>query len=246
MKITTLGCLGAYPYKGQGTTSFLIEAQGFHLLLDAGSTTLVQLEKVLDPLALDAVMISHYHHDHIADLGVLQYYWQLYPKAQERKVLPIYGHSQDQAAFAKLTLPNVSQGYDYLVEETLEIGPFALSFMKTIHPVTCYAMRLVEKSIGKIFVFTGDSGYLADFKTFAKDADLFLADTYLFAGNEHHFAHFTSKEAGEIAKAAQVKHLVLTHLPQHGSLAQLQAEAQSAAGDQVKVSLAQVGKVFTI
>ena len=58
MKITTLGCLGAYPYKGQGTTSFLIEAQGFHLLLDAGSTTLVQLEKVLDPLALDAVMIT--------------------------------------------------------------------------------------------------------------------------------------------------------------------------------------------
>ena len=31
-------------------------------------------------------------------------------------------------------------------------------------------------------------------------------------------AHFTSREAGEIAKAAQVKQLMLTHLPQHGSL----------------------------
>lgn len=246
MKITTLGCLGAYPYKGQGTTSFLIEAQGFHLLLDAGSATLIQLEKVLDPLALDAVIISHYHHDHIADLGVLQYYWQLYPKTQERNILPIYGHGQDQAAFAKLTLPNVSQGYDYLTEETLEIGPFSISFMKTIHPVICYAMRFVEKSTGKVFVFTGDSGYLADFKTFAKEADLFLADTYLFAGNERHFAHFTSKEVGELAKEAQVKHLVLTHLPQQGSLAQLQEEAQLAAGEQIKVSLAQVGKEFIV
>lgn len=246
MKITTLGCLGAYPYNGQGTTGFLLESDGYHLLLDAGSGTLLELEKVLDPLDLDAVILSHYHHDHIADLGVLQYYWQLYPKTGERPVLPIYGHGEDVTAFERLTMPNVSQAYDYLAEESLEIGPFSIRFMKTIHPVTCYAMRFVEKSTGKVFVFTGDSGYLEDFVDFTKDADLFLADTYLFAGNENHFAHFTSKEAGDIAKAAGVKQLVLTHLPQHGDLMQLQQEAQDAAGDAVHVSLAAVGKEFNI
>lgn len=246
MKITTLGCLGAYPYNGQGTTSFLIESEGYHLLLDAGSGTLLELEKVLNPLDLDAVIISHYHHDHIADLGVLQYYWQLYPKTKERPLLPIYGHGEDPIAFERLTLPNVSQGYDYLHEKSLEIGPFLITFMKTIHPVICYAMRIVEKSTGKVFVFTGDSGYLEAFIDFTAEADLFLADTYLFAGNEKHFAHFTSKEAGEIAKAAWVKQLVLTHLPQHGDLTQLQKEAQEAAGAAVVVSLAEVGKVFTI
>ena len=40
--------------------------------------------------------------------------------------------------------------------------------METIHPVTCYAMRIVEKATGKVFVFTGDSGYLASFEDFAK------------------------------------------------------------------------------
>lgn len=246
MKITTLGCLGAYPYQGQGTTSFLLQSDDFNLLLDAGSGSLLQLEKVLDPLALDAVILSHYHHDHIADLGVLQYYWQLYPKTSERNLLPIYGHNEDLTHFEGLTLPNVSQGFNYLAEESLEIGPFSLTFMKTIHPVVCYAMRIVEKSTRKVFVFTGDSGYLADFIDFARNADLFLADTYLFTGNEHHFAHFTSKEAGEIARAADVKHLVLTHLPQFGDLNQLKQEAQQAAGDGIKVSLAAVGKVFTI
>lgn len=155
MKITTLGCLGAYPYQGEGTTSFLLQSGEFNLLLDAGSGSLLQLQKVLDPLALDAVILSHYHHDHIADLGVLQYYWQLYPKTSDRKLLPIYGHKEDSVHFDSLSLPNVSQGYNYLADESLEMGPFSITFMKTIHPVVCYAMRIVEKSTGKVFVFTG-------------------------------------------------------------------------------------------
>ena len=107
-------------------------------------------------------------------------------------------------------------------------------------------MRIVEEATGKVFVFTGDSGYLESFVEFAENADSFLADTYLFAGNERHKAHFTSKEAGELAKAAKVKKLVLTHLPQFGDLTQLQNEAQQAAGDTVEVALAKVDKVFDI
>ncbi|KPG69543.1 MBL fold metallo-hydrolase [Enterococcus sp. RIT-PI-f] len=245
MKLTVLGCLGAYPYKGEGTTGYLLEADGFHLLVDAGSTTLVQLEKILDPLDLDAVILSHYHHDHIADLGVLQYYWQLFPQSDERAVLPIYGHGEDAVHFDALTLPGVTKGYDYLQSEQLDLGPFSITFMKTIHPVICYAMRIVEKRTGKVLVFTGDSGYLASFVDFAQEADLFLADTYLFAGNERHKAHFTSTEAGEIAHAAQVKKLVLTHLPQHGNLEQLKEEAALAA-DGIPVELAAVQKSFDI
>lgn len=245
MKLTVLGCLGAYPYKGEGTTGYLLESEGYHLLLDAGSTTLIQLEKILDPLALDAVILSHYHHDHIADLGVLQYYWQLFPKQAERNVLPIYGHGEDSIHFNELTMAGVTEGHDYLQTKQLELGPFSVTFMKTIHPVTCYAMRFVENSTGKIFVFTGDSGYLESFVDFAKDADLFLADTYLFAGNERHKAHFTSQESGEIAAAAKVKKLVLTHLSQHGDLEQLKEEAAAAANG-IPVELAAVQKIFEI
>ncbi|MCB7448663.1 MBL fold metallo-hydrolase [Enterococcus gallinarum] len=245
MKLTVLGCLGAYPYKGEGTTGYLLESEGYHLLLDAGSTTLIQLEKILDPLALDAVILSHYHHDHIADLGVLQYYWQLFPKQAERNVLPIYGHGEDSIHFNELTMAGVTEGHDYLQTKQLELGPFSVTFMKTIHPVTCYAMRFVENSTGKIFVFTGDSGYLESFVDFAKDADLFLADTYLFAGNERHKAHFTYQESGEIAAAAKVKKLVLTHLPQHGDLEQLKEEAAAAANG-IPVELAAVQKIFEI
>lgn len=246
MKLTVLGCLGAYPYNGQGTTGFLLESDGFHLLLDAGSATLVQLEKVLEPLELDAVILSHYHFDHIADLGVLQYCWQLHPQRNPQKILPIYGHTDDMAHFKELTLPGVTEGRAYSEADGLDLGPFAVAFMKTVHPVPCYAMRFTEKKTGKVFVFTGDSGYLEDFKAFAEGADIFLADTYLFAGNERHKAHFTSKEAGEIALEAGVKRLVLTHLPQFGDLEQLRSEAETAGEHQVPVELASAGKVFEI
>lgn len=246
MKLTVIGCLGGYPYKGQGTTSFLLQSEGFNLLLDAGSGSLIQLEKEISPLELDAVILSHYHPDHIADVGVLQHYWQLFPKTEERPVLPIYGHGEDQENFARLSLPNVSEGHDYLGVEQLNLGPLSVTFMKTIHPVACYAMRFVENSTGKIFVFTGDSGYLESFVDFAKDADLFLADTYLFAGNEKHIAHFTSKEVGEISREAGVKKLVLTHLPQQGDLEKLRLEASQAAQDELSVELAAIGKTFDI
>lgn len=246
MKLTVLGCLGAYPYKYQGTTSYLLQSDGFNLLIDAGSATLIKLEEHLDPLALDAVILSHYHHDHIADLGVLQYYWQLHPDKEPGAILPIYGHTKDTAHFEELTLPNVTEGRPYFEAEELKIGPFMITFMETIHPVVCYAMRIVEETTGKIVVFTGDSGYLESFTEFAKDADLFLADTYLFAGNERHKAHFTSKEAGDLAREAEVKKLVLTHLPQFGDLKQLKNEAQEAAGAKLEVELAAVDKVFDI
>ncbi|MGL4697574.1 MBL fold metallo-hydrolase [Enterococcus larvae] len=246
MKITVLGCLGAYPYKDQGTSSYLLESEGFRLLLDAGSTTLVNLEKHLDPLELDAVILSHYHHDHIADLGVLQYYRQLYPAQVPVPILPIYGHTDDAVHFSALDLDGVSKGIPYFEAEELKLGPFLITFMKTIHPVPCYAMRFVEEKTGKVFVFTGDSGYLEDFIEFAEGADIFLADTYLFEGNEKHRAHFTSKESGELAKAARVKKLVLTHLPQHGSLDELKAQAEKAADYQMPVILAEKDLVIDL
>lgn len=247
MKVTVLGYLGGFPYQNKGTSSYLLESDGYHLLLDAGSASLVALEKIIDPLTLDAVILSHYHHDHIADLGVLQYYRQLMPHGKQQvPILPIYGHTEDPFHFNDLSMKGISQGYPYKEGDCLTIGPFEITFMRTIHPVPCFAMRFKEKKSGKIFVFTGDSGYLESFKEFARAADVFMADTYLFEGNEKHHAHFTSKESGEIAYAADVKKLVLTHLPQTGDLQLLKIQAEEASQHQIPVVLANTHLVLEI
>ena len=58
MKMLYFRLLGAYPYNNQGTTGYLLQSDGFNLLIDAGSATLIKLQEHLDPLDLDAVMLA--------------------------------------------------------------------------------------------------------------------------------------------------------------------------------------------
>lgn len=234
MQLTVLGYWGGYPTKNEGTSSYLLESQGFHLLIDAGSASLISLENHLDPLNLDAVLLTHYHHDHIADVGVLQYTRQLKRMDHDERrapILPIYGHQEDQESFQRLTMERVTEGIGYQEEEPLTVGPFEIQFMKTLHPVPCFALRITEESTGKVLVFTADSGYLPEFIPFSQDADVLLADTNFFEGMENHRVHMTSIEVARIAKEANVKKLILTHLPQEGDLELLKAQAVNEAPD---------------
>lgn len=240
MNLTILGYYGGYPYDGHGTSGYLLESDGYHVLLDCGSGVLLALEKKLDPLQLDAVILSHYHHDHIADVGVLQYYWQLAKGPRKAEVLPIYGHTRETLNFAALTLPGVTQGQAYDPEATLHLGPFEIQFLQTIHPVPAYAMRIKETSTGVILTNTSDTAYFPELCQFAQGSDLLMTDTNFFADKTGRKWHMTSQESGALAKAAQVKQLLLTHLPQQGDLVQLQAQAQTAAG-QLPVLLAEEG-----
>lgn len=247
MKLTILGFMGGYPAQGVGTTSYLLESQdGFRLLIDAGSGALLALEKHIDPLTLDAVILTHYHPDHIADLGVLQHVFllQQYTGGQEQKVLPVYGHTESDLARLR-EHKGVTEAKDYFGDEEVTIGPFQITFLITVHPVPCYALRIQEMATGKVLVFTADSGYMEEFADFAHGADLFLADTNFYEGQERHYIHMTSREVGELARKAQVKQAVLTHLPPGGDWQRLLREAEAAAQG-VPLSLAAKDRVISI
>ena len=244
MKLTALGVWGGYPTRDAGTTSYLLQSEeGFNLLLDAGSRAVTELEHELSPNDLDAIILSHYHEDHIADLGALRQYRQL--QTVKPQILPIYGHQENEYEFSKLSLENVSEGIAYDVENGTSVGPFDIQFLKTVHPVICYAMRIVERATGQVLVYTGDTGYFAELVDFSKDADILLADVYFFKDKAKMPNHLSSVEAGEIAAQANVKKLVLTHLPQVGDLQVLREEAQEAAGN-IPVDLAQPHMKWTV
>lgn len=233
MKLTALGVWGGFPYQDAGTTSYLLTSNsGFNLMIDAGSRAVTELEHEVSPLYIDAVIVSHYHQDHIADLGVLRQYRQLWPKTDpdwDSAILKIYGHNEDRHEFQKLTLDGVSEGIAYDVNGVQKIGPFDITFTKTVHPITCYAMRITERKTGQTLVFTGDTGWFNGLVDFSKDADMLLADVYFFSDKLNMPNHLSSVEAGRIAREANVKKLVLTHLPQFGDLAQLRQEAADEA-----------------
>lgn len=246
MQLTILGCYGGYPHNGVGTSSYLLTSGDYHLLLDCGSGALLALEKVLDPLQLNAVLLTHYHHDHTADVGVLQYLWQLAPGKKAEPLLPIYGHTADPLNFGSLTWPNATVGQAYNPAETLELGPFKIDFLPTHHPVPAYAPRITEVKTGAILAFTADTAAFEGIAEWSQGVDVLLADTNFFADHQGTAWHLTSTQAGTLAKQAGVKRLLLTHLPQTGSLDQLRQEAQTAAGEAIDVAVVKPQGIYNI
>lgn len=224
MKLTVIGCWGGYPAADGATSAYLLEKDKFSLLIDVGSGALSKLQKYKAVSDLDAVILSHYHHDHVADIGVLQYakLVQFYTGGSS-DVLPIYGHTADKPAFNDLT-HTYTKGVAYDPSEILKVGPFTITFLKTNHPVACYGMRISDGD--HVVVYTADTSYKTEWNAFAKNTDLLITDCNFYADQDGENAgHMTSKEGGMIAEKANVKELILSHLPQYGDNEQLIREA---------------------
>lgn len=71
MRMTVLGGGGAWPTPERGCSGYLIDEAGFRLLVDPGYGSVPQLLKEIAASDVDAVMISHGHADHCADLNPL-------------------------------------------------------------------------------------------------------------------------------------------------------------------------------
>ncbi|EJF00927.1 MBL fold metallo-hydrolase [Liquorilactobacillus mali] len=241
MKVTVLGMYGGYPYAGKGTSSYLIQTNDYNLLLDCGSGALLSLEQHLNPLELDGVLLSHYHNDHIADVGVLQYYWQLNNQEIAGKELPIYGHAEDQEHFASLTWPDATVGVAYNPAEELTLKSLRITFLKTKHPVTAYAVRIEDTVTKEVLTYTADTAEIPEMIPFAHDSDLLITDTNFSAAKKGKKWHMTSTESAKLALKSGSKKLMLSHLPQKISANQLVKEAEKVVGKQVEVFSAYVG-----
>jgi ribonuclease BN (tRNA processing enzyme) len=71
MRLTVLGGCGAWPEAGLACSGYLIEQDGFRLVVDLGYATVPRLLGHADAASIDAVYISHGHPDHCADLNPL-------------------------------------------------------------------------------------------------------------------------------------------------------------------------------
>ncbi|MFE8696298.1 MBL fold metallo-hydrolase [Cytobacillus sp. FJAT-53684] len=225
MKFTVIGCWGGYPKADEASSGYLLEHEGFQLMLDFGSGVLAKMQKIIQPEDIDGVILSHYHPDHIADIGVLQHARLIQGfLGNKTECLPIYGHEKDEQEFSKLTYKEITKGIAYQVDQTLKIGPFTIQFLQTDHPVLCYAMRI--EADGKSLVYTADTSYKEEFVPFSNGADLLVCECNFYKHqNGKSAGHMTSYDAGTLAQKANVKKLLLTHLPHYGNIEDLKEEA---------------------
>src|SRR5699024_2550846 len=158
-----------YPAPGGATSAYLLEHDGFSLLVDMGSGALSKVQKYIHVTDIDAVILSHYHHDHIADIGVLQFAWlvQSYLQGQD-DVLPMYGHAADEKGCESAT-QYYAEVIAYHPSETLTVGPFTISFLTAVHPGPCYGFRITAGE--RAIVYTAATSYQDEWISFAHGAD---------------------------------------------------------------------------
>lgn len=234
MKVTVIGYWGGYPERGEATSCYLFQEKNFSLLVDCGSGALSSLQNYIDLKSINCVVISHYHHDHIADIGVLQYY-KIINAANDGYPLPIYGHGFDKEKFNTLTNKHATIGYMYNPNEVLNLGPFTIRFLKTKHPVDCFAMRI--ESADSTVVYTADSSYMEEFIPFSQDADLLICDCNMYENQDGTKAgHMNSKEVATIAQSSNVKQLLLSHLPHSGDTNHLLEEAKKYYNGPIQIA----------
>ncbi len=239
MRLTVVGCAGSFPGPDAPCSSYLVEADGFRLLVDFGTGSLGALQRYADMHSIDAVALSHLHADHILDACSYVVARRYAPDAP-LPVIPVYGPA-GTAERLSAAYDGGSRALDDVYEfRTLrpgdfEIGPFRLTVDRMNHPVETYGMRL--ENGGRTLAYSADTGTCDALTKLAKGADLFLCEaSYLETCDNPPDLHLTGKEAGEHATRAGARRLLLTHLVQAwGNEAVTREEAAAAYSGPIDV-----------
>ncbi|VAV94304.1 hypothetical protein MNBD_ACTINO01-1557 [hydrothermal vent metagenome] len=217
MKLTVLGSTAGAPSRTNPASGYLIEHGKTSIWLDAGTGTFMELAQRIDPGTLDAVVISHVHVDHCADLYGLYGYLAFGPSGDVPvKVFVPPGAAAHLASFARATEEHVFN----VVLDIEEVAPgsevsvddVTIRFGDAIHPVSALVTRI--DAGGASLVYSGDTGPGGDLLAIAAGADVLLCEASIIGVRDErtYEYHLTAIEAGETAAEAGVGRLILTHI----------------------------------
>lgn len=214
MRVTVLGGSGAYPTATEPCSGFLVEHDGFSLLVDAGYAVLPQLTALMPVERLDAVYISHGHPDHCSDVNPLLRARAL--GGLDPEPLAVFAPHRALDAVLALDRPGMLDAafrrYDFEPGDGFVVGPFDVRTCLLPHWLPNAALRL---SVGdRSVVYTGDGGPVPELVALAQGADILIAEaTYAAAVPAEDGGNLSSaRDAGRQATRAGVGRLVLTHL----------------------------------
>lgn len=240
MRLTVLGACGGWPEAGRACSGYLVEHDGFRLLLDVGYATAPRLFELIRPGEVDAVFVSHGHPDHCADLNPLLRARTLLLDGPACPPLPVYAPHGALDAVLALDRPQTLAGayvlHEFTIGDELAIGPFRAWTTLLPHWWPNAGVRLAAG--GLALAYTGDAGPSPAVVTLARDADLLLAEATFVDDVPEDSREFlcSAAEAGRQAAEAGAGRLVLTHLQPGTDRAAARAAAARAYHGPVDVA----------
>jgi ribonuclease BN (tRNA processing enzyme) len=244
MRLTILGGCGAWPEAGGACSGYVLEHEGFRLLIDPGYATAPRLFELMPASDVDAVLVSHRHPDHCADLNPL-----LRARAMADPpppALPAYAPAGALDAVLALDRPgfldSAIEVHDLDAGDDVHIGPFVVRSRWLPHSVPNLGTRISAGD--RSMMYTGDSGPSPDLVALARGVDVLLAEA---TEPERMPADLvgtlsTAVDAAVQADGAGAGRLVLTHLwPGTDPARAVAAAARHYGGD---VSVARPGRRY--
>ncbi|GAA1700987.1 MBL fold metallo-hydrolase [Fodinicola feengrottensis] len=226
MELKIIGGDGAFPAPGGACNGYVVEHDGFRLLIDPGYAVFPRLTE-----EVHAVFVTHGHPDHCADLNPLL-------RARSAVNAPrLKVHALPGALTAVLALDRpgwLDSAYElveFSADDAFDIGPFSVRTTNLPHFLPNAGVRLTAG--GQTMAYTGDTGPSPALPAFAAGVDLLLAEASFAdevpAASAEHLS--SAHQAGQLAAEAEVGQLILTHLfPKTDNEAAVRAAADSYSG----------------
>jgi len=256
MRLTVLGKSPSWQDAGGACSGYLLQEAGTSVLVDCGNGVFSKLRQFVDYVDVDAVVLSHLHADHFLDLVPYSYALTYAPRQQPVPVPPWPG--TDHPARPRLIAPPGAAevfrrvvgawGNDDLIENafrleeyeessTPEIGPFRFRFKSVPHFTETFAMHIVSANGGGSLAYGADSSPSEELIEFAKDCALLVIEATLPRPERSGMrGHLTPGEAGEHARRARARRVVLTHISDELDETWARKQASEAFGGPVEVA----------
>ena len=217
VELTVLGSSGGCASPGNPASGYLITHHHTTIWCDAGPGTFMALMEIMDPGDVDAIVVSHVHTDHCAD--VIAFYGYMAYGLSGTIPVPVYlpeGAIEPMAAFVRaegehafylaLDFRTVGGGDEAV------IGDIAMSFASTHHSVPTIATRFVAG--GRSLAYSADTGPGGGFPDLARGADVVLCEATGIGerGPQSYEYHLNAAEAGALGVASGNGRLILTHV----------------------------------
>jgi ribonuclease BN (tRNA processing enzyme) len=257
MRLTVLGKSPSWQDAGGACSGYLLEEDGTAVVIDCGNGVFGKLRQRIDYVDVDAVVISHLHADHFLDLVPFSYALTYAPRQQPVPVDRWPG--TDNPACPELHVPPGARdtfrrvvgawGNDDLIENAfdlreydpsseLEIGPVRVRFQPVPHFTETFAMAISSTDGSGRIVYGADSSPTDALAELASGADLILMEATLPRPERTGLrGHLTPSEAGEHARAAGAKRLVLVHISDELDADWARREAEESFGGPVEVAV---------
>ncbi len=264
MRVTVLGKSPSWQDAGGACSGYLIEHGEVALLLDCGNGVFSKLRLHRDYVDVDAVVISHMHADHFLDLVPFAYALTYAPRQQPVPVERWPG--TDDPARPELHLPEggaktlrgivgswgpedlIDKAFridEYDTRSTVRVGELEARFHPVPHFTETFAINLTTADGSGRLTFGADCRPGPEIVDAARDTDLLIVEATLPRPERSgERGHLTPYEAGEHARLAGAKRVVLTHLSDE--LDAGWAREQGSEGFGAPVEVASEGAVYEI